>query len=169
MDPLIIRPGRTEDIGPLDVLLARSYPKLLAGDYPADFLAAALPKITYAQPALVTCGTYFVALQGAKLVGAGGWTRQTPGKDATVLSDIGHIRHFATDVGVVRRGVGSALMAEVLSTATQAGIKHLECYSTRTAVPFYARCGFGVVAEIDVPLEAGVQFPAVRMTRQLDP
>ena len=64
MSDLTIRPGRTEDIAPLDALLARSYPRLLAADYPPSVLVTAIPRISRAQPRLVTSGTYFVALRG---------------------------------------------------------------------------------------------------------
>jgi GNAT superfamily N-acetyltransferase len=169
MQPLTIRPGQREDIGPLDSLLARSYPRLLAGDYPPSVLVTAIPRISHAQPALVTCGTYFVALRDGVLVGGGGWTRSAPGQRGTGPSHVGHVRHFATDVVAVRLGVGSALMTEVLRTAVGAGIRRLECLSTRTAVPFYLSAGFTSVEAVEVPLAAAITFPAIRMHRKLDP
>lgn len=167
MASLTIRPGTREDIAPLDALLARSYPRLLAADYPPSVLVTAIPRISKAQPALVTCGTYFVALRDGKLLGGGGWTRGAPGSGKRGAASVGHIRHFATDVDAVRQGVGRALMEHVLATAAEAGVRRLECMSTRTAVPFYRSAGFEVLGEVDVPLDAGITFPALRMVRML--
>lgn len=165
MAELSIRPGTAADIAPLDALLARSYPRLLAPDYPPSVLVTAIPRIAHAQPALVTCGTYFVALRGQTLVGGGGWTRAVPGGAGRARREVGHIRHFTTDVNAVRRGVGRALITRVLQTAAAAGIRRLECMSTRTAVPFYESAGFDVEGHAEVTLDAGITFPAVRMSR----
>jgi GNAT superfamily N-acetyltransferase len=80
---------------------------------------------------------------------------------------VGHIRHFATDVGAVRTGVGRALLARVLQTATAAGIRRLECLSTRTAVAFYQDAGFVIEGPAEVALDAGITFPAISMSRRL--
>ena len=167
MEPLIVRPGRPEDIAPLDALMARSYPRLLSADYPPSVLVTAIPRISRAQPRLVTCGTYFVAEREGVLLGGGGWTRAQPGGDGRGLRDEGHVRHFATDVAAVRQGVGAALMARVLETATAAGVRRMHCFSTRTAVPFYESAGFKVLGDMTVTLDAGIDFPAVRMVRGL--
>lgn len=169
MEPLIIRPGKAEDIASLDALLARSYPRLLAADYPPSVLVTAIPRISRAQPALVTCGTYFVAFRKGQLVGGGGWTRAVPGGKGRGRAQVGHIRHFATDVDAVRCGVATALMAKVLDTAAEAGVRMMECQSTRTAVPFYHRAGFEVMGDIEVPLDAGITFAAVRMVKRSVP
>ena len=166
MEELTIRPGEAGDIAPFDALLARSYPRLLAADYPPSVLVTALPLISRAQPALVTCGTFFVAYRGASLVGGGGWTRQAPGSRGGVQDAIGHIRHFATDASSVRSGVGTALMRRVLNSALTRGVFEMECLSTRTAVPFYERAGFVALDEVKVPLRPGISFPSVRMIRK---
>ena len=67
-----IRPAASADITSVDALLARSYPRLLKHDYAPSVLVLALPKISRAQPAIVTCGTYYLVedLHG-RLLGAG--------------------------------------------------------------------------------------------------
>ncbi|MEM6305501.1 MAG: GNAT family N-acetyltransferase [Pseudomonadota bacterium] len=169
MEPLTIRPGTRADIAPLDALLASSYPRLLAPDYPPSVLVTAIPRISKAQPKLVTCGTYFVAYRGQALVGAGGWTRVVPGRSGGAERDLGHIRHFATDSTATRQGIARAVMAQVLRSARAEGIAVLECWSTRTAVSFYEAMGFATVENVDVPLDAGITFPAVRMIQRLGP
>ncbi|MGR3758674.1 GNAT family N-acetyltransferase [Roseobacteraceae bacterium NS-SX3] len=157
----MIRTSRAADLGAIDTLLARSYPKLLKADYPPSVLVTALPRLSRAQPALVGCGTYYVAEERGKILGAGGWTpdRQRQG--------LGHIRHLVTDHRAVRRGIGRALVNHALGTARAAGMREMECWSTRTAEPFYAALGFVAEGPLEVTLAPGIQFPAVRMRLRL--
>jgi len=122
----------------------------------------ALPLISRAQPQLISSGTYYVAEDEAgRLVGAGGWTRSPRRRD------IGQVRHVVTDHRLTRKGIGRALMTHIFKTARAAGIGHLQCQSTRTAVPFYAACGFRELGPIEVPLRPRIAFPAVAMERDL--
>ncbi len=159
---MMIRPTTKADIPAVDALLARAYPVLLKPDYPASVLVTALPLISRAQPALVTCGTYFGVFVEGGIVSAGGWTRGQPG-GGRGRAKIGHIRHVVTDPAHTRRGYGSALMEHVLATARAAGITEMRCQATRTAVPFYAACGFEILGAIEVPLRPGISFPAIAM------
>lgn len=155
--PFEIRPSRDSDLAAVDALLARSYPKLLKADYPRSVLVTALPIISRARPELIGCGTYFVAEEDTRIIGAGGWTRDSR------RSGLGHIRHVVTDDRALRRGVGRAVLQRVLDTARAAGIAELECWSTRTAEPFYAAMGFATEGPMEVSLAPAVRFPAVRM------
>ena len=58
-------------------------------------------------------------------------------------------------------------MARVLATAKETGVRRMHCYSTRTAVPFYKSAGFEVLGAMEVTLDVGITFPAVRMVRGL--
>ena len=158
---MIIRPPTTADLAAVDALLARTYPKLLKADYPPSVLVTALPIISRAQPKLVTSGTYYVVEEEERVLGAGGWTQDR--SDAT----LGHIRHVVTDDRALRRGVGRALMQRSFDAARAAGMTRMECWATRTAVPFYTALGFNEVGLIDVPLGNGIVFPSIRMMRDL--
>lgn len=159
---ITIRTARPADLAAADTLFSESYPILLRGDYPPSVQVLAIPLISRAQPHLLTSGTYFVAEDAdGRLVGAGGWTR------AARVREVGQIRHVVTDHRRIRQGIGRALMAHIFATARQAGIRHLQCQSTRTAVPFYAACGFRELGPIEVPLQPGISFPAVAMERDL--
>ncbi|MAC76606.1 MAG: GNAT family N-acetyltransferase [Rhodobacteraceae bacterium] len=160
--PFFLRPSTARDLAAVDALLSRSYPKLLKSDYPPSVLVTALPLISRANPALLSCGTYYLAetLEGAVL-GAGGWTRDRR------QDGLGHIRHVVTDDRALRRGVGRAILTLVFDEARSAGCRHLECWSTRTAEPFYAAMGFAARGPMEVPLAPGISFPAIRMTRVL--
>lgn len=157
---LTVRIATAEDVPAVDQLLRRSYPKLLKAHYPPSVLVTAVPKLSRAKPDLVCCGTYYVAESAdGVILGAGGWTRS------------GHrpktadIRHVATDPSAVRRGVGSALLKQVLEIAGLNGIRRFDCLSTRAAVPFYAAQGFETVGPLDIKLAEAIVFPAIRMVK----
>ncbi len=158
---MLIRPSTLDDLAAVDALLARTYPKLLKADYPPSVLVTALPIISRARPELLVCGTYYVAEDNGAILGAGGWTRDA--KDQS----LGHIRHVVSDDRALRRGVGRALMERSFAIARTAGITRMECWATRTAMPFYKAVGFETIGSIDVTLAGGIVFPSIKMMRDL--
>ncbi|RUS59371.1 GNAT family N-acetyltransferase [Pseudorhodobacter sp. E13] len=165
---LSLRPATPADQAAVDGLLARSYPALLAASYAPELLSVALPRITRARPELLACGTYWLALRGDRVVGAGGWTQNDPSAKETD-PEMGHIRHVATDPDCLRLGIARSLMQRVMDEARAAGMQRLGCLSTLTAVPFYQAMGFAVLAAEDVQLPGGTLFPSVRMVCILSP
>jgi len=163
---LNVRMAVRADIAAVDALLARSFPRLLKPDYPPSVLVTALPRISRAQPGLVTCGTYYVVEEAGQIIGAGAWTRAVPG-GGKAQQGLGNVRHVVTDDRAVRRGVGRTLLTHVFAMARAAGISRLDCISTRTAVPFYAAMGFAVRGPVTISLAPGIDFPAVAMTCEL--
>lgn len=154
-----IRPTTLADLADVDALLARSYPRLLKSDYPPSVLVTALPLISRAQPALLASGTYYLAqTREGDVIGAGGWT---PDRQ---IATKGHIRHVVTDDRRLRQGVGRALITHALKSAAARNVNQIECWSTRTAVPFYQSLGFVVQGPMTVPLQAGITFPSVHMS-----
>ncbi|GAB4577090.1 MAG: GNAT family N-acetyltransferase [Roseibium sp.] len=162
-----IRVAAPSDETAISALLLKSYARLLQDSYDGEMLQKALPLITRARPELLNSGSYYVALAGDdEIVGAGGWTRQSPTeRDEAPLS--GHIRHFGTDPDEVRKGVGRSLMNRCLDAAASAGLNELQCYSTLNGEAFYAACGFRKVEPLDITLPGGVAFPSLRMVRRL--
>jgi len=162
---LTLRHTTHADLAAVDALLAASYPRLLAPDYPPSILIMALPIISRARPELLTSGRYFIVLDGRAVVGAGGWSSHAPqGASATATA---HVRHVVTDHRHQRRGIGRALMACVLDDAAAAGMTRMACLSTRTAVPFYTAMGLVRLRDVLVPLRPGIDFPAVQMEMDL--
>lgn len=160
------------DLAAVDALLARSYPRLLRADYPPSIMVTLVPLIARARPELLASGRYYVVKDGAgRVLGAGGYSLAAPTPRGQLPGaqhgTVGHIRHVATDPDATRRGIGRGLMQAVFAAAAAEGVRWLDCLSTRTAVPFYAAVGFGVVGPVDVPITPGLAFPAVRMLRQM--
>ncbi|NHB78274.1 GNAT family N-acetyltransferase [Rhodobacter calidifons] len=167
LDTLSLRRAVPADLAGIDRLLGRSYPRLLAPDYPPSTLVLAVPRFARAQPALLASGRYFVAEdpQG-RILAAGGWSRRDPGGGA-LSETTGHVRHVATDPQAVRQGLGRMVMARVFEDAKAAGVTRLNCLSTRTAVPFYRALGFRAVQPLDLVLGPGITFPLLRMLLDL--
>lgn len=161
MGDFIIRAATPADTGHVDALLQRTYPRLLKADYPPSVLVAAIPAMTRARPQLMSCGTYYLAIENAQVLGAGGWT---PDRKRAGWGDI---RHVVTDDRHLRRGIGRAIMEHSFATARSAGLEHLECWATLTAEPFYASVGFQRIGPMTVQLQGAIDFPAIRMQRPL--
>mgnify|MGYP002145911690 CR=1 FL=1 len=76
---LSLRRARPSDLAAVDLLLSRSYPRLLAADYPPSTLVTALPLISRARPDLLSSRSYFVVEDAeGRIFGAGGWTAHSP-------------------------------------------------------------------------------------------
>lgn len=153
-----------DDRPAVEAMLSETYPALLAPDYDAGVLAAAMPMMITAQDALLSSGHYFVGCDAAGIeVCAGGWTEAAPGGGALVPG-LGHIRHVVVRLDRAGQGVGRALMVHVMDDARRAGMTRLECLSTRTAERFYAGHGFVREEEVVVPMGPKAALPSVRMT-----
>ena len=154
-----IRPSTAADLPAVDALFRRVYPRLLKEDYAPSIRVLVLPRISRAQPRLLQSGTYFVAEEAGEIIGAGGWTRDRK------VAGVGHIRHVVTCDRNLRRGIARTLLGRVFDQAAGQGVDRFVCWSTFTAEPFYASLGFERQKVIEVPLDAGISFPAVEMTR----
>ena len=159
-ETITIRATGPGDIAAVDTLLARSYPRLLAADYPPSVMVTAVPRIARARSGLVTCGTYYLAEDArGRALGAGGWTRNPRRPERA------EIRHMVTDPAHLRRGIGRALLEHIVAQAGRHGLGVFDCLATRTAVPFYRAMGFVELGAAEVALGPGIAFPVVRMIR----
>ena len=79
----------------------------MAPAYGEAAFAAALPFLALANPELLSSGTYYLVEDSGTALAAGGWTHECPGTKE-ITPGLAHLRHFATDPQVVRRGIGRA-------------------------------------------------------------
>jgi N-acetylglutamate synthase-like GNAT family acetyltransferase len=156
-----VRPTVAADLEEVSRVLTASYSTLLVADYLPETLAVIVPLISRAKVELVSSGTYFAVEDDSQIIAVGGWTKTQPGTNA-VIEGLGHIRHVASDPAHLRKGAAKLIIDHCFADARGAGIRQMECLSTRTAVPFYAKCGFEMIAEKEV-LVAGVPFASVEM------
>lgn len=165
---LTIRRTSRDDLAEIDALFQRSYPALLKGHYPPSLMVTAVPLISRANPRLIASGRYFAVRDaGGAIVGAGGWSGGAQRGGGPAGAGVGQIRHVVTDHRRVREGIGRALMTHIVTDAARAGVGHLDCLSTRMALPFYAACGFREVRPVRIELAEAILFPAVLMRRRL--
>ena len=162
---LCLRQTTEHDLDAVSRVLAASYGTLLAADYLPETLAIIVPLISRAKLELISSGTYFAVEETGEIIAVGGWTKTRPGTNA-IIEGLGHIRHVASNPAHLRKGAAAMIMQHCLADAPAAGMTSMECLSTRTAVPFYSKCGFKVIAEKDV-IVAGVPFASVEMHLKL--
>ncbi|WP_439028576.1 GNAT family N-acetyltransferase [Haloarchaeobius sp. DT45] len=87
-----------------------------------------------------------------------------------LVVDDGEVRAVYVSPGQARRGVGSALLAHLESTARDAG--HEECYlwASLNAVPFYRQAGWDVVGDEVVETSGNgvtAELPVKLMAKEL--
>lgn len=171
-----IRRSRTDDLDAVAALLRASYPPLLDGAYDPDVLTAATPALVRANPALLSCETWYVvdwladetSQGGSAVVACGGFTPERP-DTGEVEPGLAHLRHFATHPEHLRRGLAAALVRRSFSDAREMGLREFEAYSTLTAEPFYAALGLRRIRRFDLQIPIldrpgeTVPFPAVQM------
>jgi GNAT superfamily N-acetyltransferase len=163
---LTIRPANETDRKQLEGLIAECYATVYPGWYDNELLGDALPAMLKIDPKLIASGCYFVAEVDNKVAGCGGWSAGAPGKELSEES-VGHIRHFATDPQLMRKGVGGAILEQCIKEASSFGLAKLKCFSSLPAEGFYARHGFEKIDQVNVMLGEAVYFPAVLMEKRL--
>jgi putative acetyltransferase len=92
---------------------------------------------------------------------------QLVGMGALVLAD-SELRACYVVPAAARKGVGSALVAEIERIARQHQLTHLELHSSITAEPFYRALGYVVEERVEHSLASGVRMAAVKMRKSLD-
>ena len=160
-----IRLASERDAASVDHVLQSSYGSLMKEAYDAALLERVLPAMTKANPALLSSGTYYVAMCDTNIVACGGWTAQKPGT-SEILPGLGHVRHFATHPGWVRRGIAKAIYGMCEWQAIAAGIETFEVFSGLNAMSFYASIGFDIVRRMEVPM-GDANLPIALMTKRL--
>jgi len=82
---------------------------------------------------------------------------------------VGHseLRACYVAPNAARRGVGSALVAEIERIAREHGLDHLQLQSSVTAEPFYAALGYTVESRGELFIAPGVPMAAIRMCKRL--
>ena len=166
-DHFAIRIANLDDASRVGDLLVASYPALMSRSYDKSALAAALPIMTRANPALLKANTYYVAeTANGQIVGCGGWTREQPGT-GHVEAEIGHIRHFATHPEWLNQGIGRSIYSQCESSARSVGIRCFECYSSLNAEGFYQALGFRPILKLEIPMGRDNKLASVLMKRRI--
>lgn len=129
---------------------------------------------------LIDDGTYFAIVDGAALVGCGGWSKRATlygGNHSAELRDNrlldparepARIRAMYTDPAQVRRGIGRLILTLCEAAARDAGFRRLELMATAAGEPLYTACGYRVIERVARMSSEGIAVPGAVMGKPLD-
>lgn len=173
------RPATPADLPELESLMAASI-RTLIGAYLDEPRVAASFEIMGVDTQLIEDGTYYVVLDGGRIVGCGGWSRRATlfggdhshGRDARLLdaaSEPARVRAMYTHPDFARRGIGRLLLSLCETAAREEGFRSLELAATVAGEPLYRAAGFAVLERFDVATSTGVTVPLARMAKRILP
>lgn len=173
-----IRVATMEDFAALAELIPLAVRELSVGYYTAEQIEAANRYIFGPDSKLIEDGTYFVAVAGKELAGAGGWGKrktlfggdQMKGEQDPFLdpaTEPAKLRAFYVHPGWARRGIASRIVKACFESAKRCGFREVELLATLPGVPLYLHFGFQEVRPLDVSMPNGTTLPCVIMRRSL--
>ena len=172
-----LRLATPADAEAISTLIAISARKLSVHDYSAAQIEGALQGAFGVDTQLIRDGTYFVAADGARMVGCCGWSRRRTlfggdartDRDAAELDprvDAAKIRAFFVHPDFARRGIGTAILERCERDAAARGFTRFELMSTLPGVRLYAARGYAAGEAMQWTLPGGLMIEFVPMTRQ---
>jgi predicted N-acetyltransferase YhbS len=165
-DSIRIRTATEQDARAIGRILEASYPALLPRHYDADLISEAMPILTRPDVRLLNSGRYYVAEDGERTVGCGGWSLDAP-PGAEEIDNAAVIRRFAVLPELARMGIGRSLFEHCLAKIRGLSVRRMIVRSSLNAEPFYAALGFRPLHAIAMPLPSGRGLPCILMDREL--
>ena len=172
--PYEIRPAIHADRVALEALIARSARGLSVGDYRPEQIEGALKGAFGVDTQLIDDGTYFVAQDGERIVGCGGWSyrrtlfggdahRERDAAELDPATEAAKIRAFFVDPEHARRGIGRALLERCEREARARGFTRFELMGTLPGVRLYQALGYLPGSMVHYPVAPGVSIEFVPM------
>lgn len=174
---LTYRLATLDDIPALEELIPLSARKLQVGFYTEAQIEGAIGTVFGVDSQLIRDGTYFVAVDGARIVGCGGWSKRKTlyggdrGKAAVdplrdPATEPAMIRAFFIHPDFARRGIGRKIMELSEAAALAAGFRQIDIVATLAGEPLYAAFQYEGVERFEIPLPNGAVMPVVRMRKK---
>lgn len=163
---ILLRATGEDDRVPLEAMIGACYGASYRGWYDDRVVEAGLPLLSRIDARLLASGRYFLATCDGQLAGCGGWSSWRPGTSEEEQG-VAHIRHFATAVSFMRRGVGGAILRRCVAEARESGFERMACLSSLGAERFYAKHGFARIGMTALELPGGIVLTTVAMERNL--
>jgi GNAT superfamily N-acetyltransferase len=174
---IVLRAAVLADVPQIDALIVRSARGLSAPDYRPSQIEGALRGTFGVDTQLLADGTYFIAADGAAIIGCGGWSFRSnlfgsdarAGRDSSILdprTQAAKIRAFFVDPGHARRGIGSLLLEHCEQQALARGFHQVELMATLPGVKLYAARGYVGSAMVHFDMGQGetIEFIPMRKT-----
>jgi GNAT superfamily N-acetyltransferase len=168
---IVLRKAVPADIPQIEALIARSARGLSADDYRPSQVEGALRGAFGVDTQLLADQTYFVAEDGGRLAGCGGWSYRSTlfggdartGRDSSMLdprTQAAKIRAFFVDPADARRGIGTLLLERCETEARAHGFSRAELMATLPGVKLYAARGYigAPMVHFDVGLGETIEF-----------
>lgn len=172
---LVLRAATLADIPAIRQLHAASLRRLGRSHYASCTLERMLASGSF-QPELLRHGRYKLALLGDQAVGSGGWLDHVGASAASPREQDGSVqrrRHTARVCAVyaapwlVRECIGSTLLEVIAAEMLAAGKTRATLVSTRMAVRFFSRHGYGVDHPLTVAVAGARLVEVFSMTKTL--
>lgn len=127
---------------------------------------------------LIDDGTYFVIVDGDRIVAAGGWSFRATlfggdhslGRSARRLdpeTEPARIRAMYVAGDRARQGLGRRVVALCEGAARAAGFRRAALVATMAGKPLYLACGYRIEREFIEPTKGGVGVPLALMSKDL--
>jgi len=173
---LVFRLAEEGDIPELHALIPLSVRVLQADFYTVEQREGAIGTVFGVDSQLIRDGTYFVATEGTRVVGCGGWSRRRTsyGSDRVrttedplrdPLVEPAMVRAFFVHPDFARRGIGRRLMELSERAALDAGFTAIEIVATLPGEPLYAAFRYEAVERFEIALVNGAKMALVRMRK----
>lgn len=122
--------------------------------------------------------TYFLVLDGEKLVGCGGWSRRrtlyggnhTAGRDSALAdptAESAKIRAMYTHPAHTRQGIGRLILSLGEAAAKSEGFKSVELGATASGLLLYEKCGYKHIKDLTEIDSDGIAVPLLLMRKVL--
>ena len=161
-DPLRLRPVRASD---LDAIAAMQEASIMALGAPVygEAKAKAWARLGYQfRYDLVGEGGFWVAEQGQRLLGVGGWSPDS------LEADLAWIRYLFVHPQAVQQGIGRRLVEQAERSACAAVRPRLRVWSSLNAVGFYRAVGFLPERRARWPVQRAVELEYVLMAKRVE-
>jgi N-acetylglutamate synthase-like GNAT family acetyltransferase len=177
-DPLSFRKAQADDLPAIASLIRLVTDTVSSRDYTPEQIEAAHGWVFGADASIIADGTYFVAYDGERLAGCGGWSRRRRpfGGDASgpqendyldPATDRGNIRAFFVSPDHLRRGIARELLRLSEADALATGFERLTTTATLSGEAFYLQAGYRIIEKRLLEKEGYAPFPAFLMHKEL--
>ena len=159
--PVVVRPMRDDESRSFLEIQREAVLGLAAHDYSTAVIEAWAPL-----PVTDTAVAFFRVNHEDEVRVVAELDGELAGIGALVIAD-SELRACYVRPAVARRGIGSALVAEIERIAQHHGLTHLQLHSSVTAEPFYRALGYVVEDRAEHVLSSGECMAAVKMRKSL--